>query len=558
MVDSAADSLYKGGIVFSTSVSLQVINMLLLLTVNYNSENCVLHLRRHVSMVNLRAQELKLLSTLEQLDGKASVEQLTSEAELSDAAVMRTALTLQEKQLVKIHAEPQTIVKLGNEGETHAENGLPERRLVKALAAENGEATLDEAIKKAGLDPKFKQIALGWILRKHCATYNSKTNTLQILDHLLHQVAVPEGNDEKLLRYLHGKNQAPLNALNTELQTAVQTLKKRKLLTTEVKTHRIIETTTQGKQAAQQAETAQTEVTQLTPELIITGKWKTSKLQKYNIQAPVAKTWPGKKHPYLSFLEEVRQKLVTLGFKEMTGTSVETSFFNFDALYTPQDHPAREENGIYFVKNPEFGDITPYENAVENVKATHENGWTTGSTGWQYKYSTQEAKRLILRGHGTCLSARTLLNKNLQIPSRHFSIARCYRPEVVDKTHLSEFNQVEGIIIDPKLTLKDLLGVLEKFALEIAGADKVRFKPDYFPFTEPSVELSAYKKGYGWIEFGGSGIFRPEVTLPLGVKVPVIAWGLGVDRLFMMRAGVDDIRDIFSQSLDWLRRKEVT
>jgi len=360
-----------------------------------------------------------------------------------------------------------------------------------------------------------------------------------------------------VLRYLHGKNQAQLGLLSAELQAAVQTLKKRKLLTTEVKTHRIIEITASGKETARQGKVGTEVVTQLTPELIITGKWRTTRLQKYNIEAPVAKTWPGKKHPYLSFLEEVRTKLVTLGFKEMNGTSVETSFFNFDALYTPQDHPAREENGIYFVEDPTFGDISAYEVAMENVKATHENGWITGSTGWQYTYSTQEAKRLILRGHGTCLSARTLLSPNLEIPSRYFSIARCYRPEVVDKTHLSEFNQVEGIVVDEMLTLRDLLGVLEKFALEIAGADKVRFKPDYFPFTEPSVELSAYKEGYGWIEFGGSGIFRPEVTLPLGVKAPVIAWGLGVDRLFMMRAGVDDIRDIFSQSLDWLRRKEV-
>jgi len=510
-------------------------------------------------MVNLRAHELKILSSLEQLGGKASVEQLISEAQLSDAAVMRAALTLQEKKLVKIHAELQVIVKLGAEGEAHAENGLPERRLVKALAELGGEASLDRAAAEAGLDPKFKQIALGWILRKNWAVYNSKTNMLRIADHLLHQVAVPEGDDEKLLRYLHGKNQVPLNVLSAELQAAVQTLKKRKLLTTEEKTHRIIEVTASGKRAAKEATAAAVdEVTQLTPELIITGKWRTAKLQKYNIEAPVAKTWPGKKHPYLSFLEEVRDKLVTLGFKEMTGTNVELSFFNFDALYTPQDHPAREIFGIYFIKDPEFGDLSAYKAAVANVKATHENGWRTGSTGWDYKYSTQEAKRLILRGHGTCLSARTLLSPNLEIPSRYFSIARCYRPEVVDKTHLSEFNQVEGIVVDEKLTLRDLLGVLEKFALEIAGADKVRFKPDYFPFTEPSVELSAYKEGYGWIEFGGSGIFRPEVTLPLGVKVPVIAWGLGIDRLFMMRADVDDIRYIFSQNLDWLRRKEVT
>ena len=227
-------------------------------------------------------------------------------------------------------------------------------------------------------------------------------------------------------------------------------------------------------------------------------------------------------------------------------------------LYVPQDHPAREASDIYYVKDPACGDISKHSKVVEQVKQTHENGWKTGSTGWGYKYSLEDAQRLILRGHGTCLSARTLEAGNFGVPSKHFSIARVYRPEITDKTHLSEFNQVEGIIIDKDLNLKDLLGVLGKFAMEIAGADKIRFKPDYFPFTEPSVELSAYKEGCGWIEFGGSGIFRPEVTLPLGVKVPVIAWGLGVDRLFMMRAGIDDIRMIFSQDLGWLRKKQVT
>jgi phenylalanyl-tRNA synthetase alpha chain len=504
-------------------------------------------------MADLRANERKILSVLQKLSGNASVEQLISEAKLSDAAVMRAALTLQEKNLVKIHAKLETIIKLNAEGKLHAENGLPERRLLNAVIALGGKAPLGKAAEKADLEEQFVRIALGWILRKKWATYDSKTNTLNAPS------APKEKSDEKLLRYLRGcKEHATLSELSQELQAAVQTLKKRQLLTLDDKTRRILEITAMGKHTAQEGAKAAEEVTQLTPELIITGKWRTAKLQKYNIKAPVAKTWPGKKHPYLSFLEEVKAKLVTLGFKEMTGTNVETAFFNFDALYTPQDHPAREEVGIYFVKDPEFGDVSAYEAAVANVKATHENGWRTGSSGWRYKYSIQEAKRLILRGHGTCLSARTLLSPNLEIPSRYFSIARCYRPEVTDKTHLSEFNQVEGIVVDEKLTLRDLLGVLSKFAIEIAGADKVRFKPDYFPFTEPSVELSAYKEGYGWTEFGGSGIFRPEVTLPLGVKVPVIAWGLGIDRLFMMRTGVNDIRCIFSQSLDWLRRKEVT
>jgi phenylalanyl-tRNA synthetase alpha chain len=506
-------------------------------------------------MVELRENEIRILAALDKLDGKASVDQLMLEVELPDAAVMRAALILQENHLVSVHAKPETKIKLTPEGEIHAENGLPERRLLNAVIALGGKATLKQAAEEAGLEEQFAQIALGWTQRKKWATFDSKTSTLQALS------APKEGNDEKLLNSLCGKKEMPAGNLNSELQAAIEMLKKRKAIIVEDKTTRILELTKAGAQAAEEGSikimTGAREVTQLTPELIITGKWRNIKLQKYNIEAPVANVWPGKKHPYLSFLDEVRAKLVTLGFKEMTGTAVETSFFNFDALYTPQDHPARELDGIYRVKQPEFGDISAYANAVKRVKATHENGGATGSTGWGYKYSLQEAQRLILRGHGTCLSARTLLSKDLQVPSKYFSIARVYRPEVIDKTHLSEFNQVEGIVVDENLTLRDLLGVLGKFAKEIAGADKIRFKPDYFPFTEPSVELSAYKEGFGWVEFGGSGIFRPEVTEPLGVKVPVIAWGLGVDRLFMMRAGMDDIRCIFSQNLDWLRKKEV-
>jgi phenylalanyl-tRNA synthetase alpha chain len=503
-------------------------------------------------MVELRAHEQKLLASLEKLKGKGSVENLMYESSLPDAAVMRSALTLQEKGLVKIHVKPQIVIKLNDEGKTHSQNGLPERRLVNAIVALGGKATLCKASEEAGLEKQFIQIALGWIQRKKWAIYDSKTNTLTT-------AATPkeEADEKLLLRLASCPELLIMDQLGEEEKTAAQTLKKRQLLVTADKTARIFEITEQGKKAIHEG-TMRAEVTQLTPELIITGKWREAKLQKYNIQAPVARTWPGKKHPYLAFLDEVREKLVNLGFKEMTGTNVETSFFNFDALYTPQDHPAREIFGIYFVKEPLYGDIDPYRKTVTRVKATHENGWKTGSTGWGYRYSRQEAKRLILRGHGTCLSARTLLGRDLEIPSRYFSIARCYRPEVVDKTHLSEFNQVEGIVVDSKLNLTDLLGVLGKFAVEIAGADKVRFKPDYFPFTEPSVELSAFKEGYGWVEFGGSGIFRPEVTLPLGIKVPVIAWGLGVDRLFMMRSGIEDIRYIFSQDLDWLRRKEVT
>ena len=509
-------------------------------------------------MAELRTQEQQVLYALESLGGTATVEQLIQACGIQDTGVMRNALTLQEKNFVAIHAKIQNIIKLTSEGEQYAKDGLPERKLIIATAELGGAADLKQAAKKAGLKPEFIQIALGWAIRKKWATFTPLNNTLRITDTLLHQIAIPQGCDETFLKHLQNKKQESQEDLNPELQQATEQLKKRKLATIEPKTTRTLQITAEGKKATIENKIAPQEITQLTPELIITGKWHNSKLQKYNIEAPVAKTWPGKKHPYLQFLDEVRAKLIQLGFQEMTGTAVETSFFNFDALFVPQDHPARETSDIYYVKDPQCTDISQHIKAFEHVKETHENGWKTDSTGWGYKYSLQAAQRLILRGHGTCLSARTLETGKFEVPSKHFSIARVYRPEITDKTHLSEFNQVEGIIIDKNLNLKDLLGVLGKFALEIAGADKIRFKPDYFPFTEPSVELSAYKEGYGWVEFGGSGIFRPEVTLPLGVKEPVIAWGLGVDRLFMMRAGIEDIRMIFSQDLDWLRKKQVT
>jgi phenylalanyl-tRNA synthetase alpha chain len=508
-------------------------------------------------MAELRTQEQQILTALEALGGTATVEQLIKTCGIQDTAIMRNALTLQEKNFVAIRAKIQNFIKLTSEGEQYSKEGLPERKLIQAVAELGGAADLKKAAEKAGLKPEFIQIALGWMIRKKWATYAPQNNTLRITESL-QKTSIPEGCDETFLKYLYEKKQESQEDLSPDLQQATDQLKKRKLVTIDPKTTRTLQITEEGKKAAPENKFSPQEITTLTPELIITGKWKTAKLQKYNIEAPVAKMWPGKKHPYLQFLDEVRAKLVQLGFKEMTGTAVELAFFNFDALYVPQDHPAREASDIYYVKNPQFGDISQHAKALEQVKETHENGWKTGSTGWGYKYSLQAAQRLLLRGHGTCLSARTLETGNFEVPSKHFSIARVYRPEITDKTHLSEFNQVEGIIIDKNLNLKDLLGILGKFAMEIAGADKIRFKPDYFPFTEPSVELSAYKEGYGWVEFGGSGIFRPEVTLPLGVKEPVIAWGLGVDRLFMMRAGIEDIRMIFSQDLGWLRKKQVT
>jgi phenylalanyl-tRNA synthetase alpha chain len=296
------------------------------------------------------------------------------------------------------------------------------------------------------------------------------------------------------------------------------------------------------------------EVTFLTPEIIKTGTWQKVRFKPYNVEAIGQKKYPGKRQPYIQFLLEVRQKLVELGFKEMSGPTIETEFWNFDSLFQPQNHPARDWTQTYKLKRPQFG-LLPDKKIVGKIKAAHENGGISKSRGWQYNWSERIASRLMPCAHGTAHSARQLV-EGVELPGKYFSIARCFRPDVVDATHLIEFNQLEGFIVDSTVNFRHLLGMLKEFAEEIAGAEKIKFIPDYFPFTEPSVQLNALHPEMGWIEFGGAGIFRPEITENLGIKGRALAWGIGADRLAMFKLGINDARELFSYNLGWLRRQK--
>lgn len=411
--------------------------------------------------------------------------------------------------------------KLTQEGKTYLESGLPEKNLVELL--KHGPLKLNTARKKI----KNFSIALQWA---------KKNGWVEVKEGKLHLVKQPERIPEQdaLERISQGK----------EVEVDPQLLDAliwRKLVEKESVAVKRVEKLV-GK-----------EVVSLTPELIKTGLWKKVKFRPYNVAAPGKKIYVGKRQPYNQFLSQVRQKLVELGFKEMTGPIIETEFWNFDALFQPQDHPARDWFSTYRLKRPKRGSIP--KKFINAVKKAHEVG-IAGSTGWRYRWDPRKAMQLMPRAHGTCLSARTLAAKP-EIPGKYFAIARCYRPDVIDATHGVEFSHCEGIVVDESLTFKNLLGVLKMFAIEMAGTKKVKFIPDYYPFTEPSAQLSAKHPQLGWIEFGGSGIFREELTKPLGVDVPVIAWGLGIDRLAMFKLGINDIRNLFNRDLSWLRNQKV-
>jgi phenylalanyl-tRNA synthetase alpha chain len=297
------------------------------------------------------------------------------------------------------------------------------------------------------------------------------------------------------------------------------------------------------------------EASALTPEMMKLGTWKDKKFRAYNISINPPRQSIGRKHPYKEFLDFVKYKFIGMGFEEMRGPLVENEFWDMDALFMPQFHPARNIHDVYFVKEPALSRKIE-EPFGKSVAAAHKDGGKTGSTGWRYAFDLERAKRLILRSQGTAVSARTLA-AGPKIPGKYFSIARCFRYDAVDATHAPDFYQVEGIVLGKDINFTALLGLLKLFGQEIAKAEEFQFRPAYFPFTEPSVELHVKHPELGWMELGGAGIFRPEVTAPLGVNVPVIAWGLGLDRMAMVALGIQDIRDLFSTDLDFIRTKKI-
>lgn len=286
--------------------------------------------------------------------------------------------------------------------------------------------------------------------------------------------------------------------------------------------------------------------TELTTEMILSGSWKSTPFKPYNFEALGQPQSAGCLHPLLKVRTDFRQIFLEMGFTEMpTNNFVESSFWNFDALFQPQQHPARDSHDTFFLDDPQNSENFPQE-YLSKVKIVHSKGGY-GSQGYGYDWSLDEAMKNVLRTHTTAVSARMLygLAKDFK-PTKYFSIDRVFRNETLDATHLAEFQQVEGVIADYNLTLGDLIGVLHTF-FERLGMTEIKFKPAYNPYTEPSMEIFCYHQGLQkWIEIGNSGMFRPEMLLPMGLpeKVNVIAWGLSLERPTMIKYGINNIRDL--------------
>ena len=502
----------------------------------------------------LQDAEVAILEVLKK-QKKADIIQLEKLTGLKADVLARAALWLQNKGLIKVKEEPANVVVLDRLGEEYVLKGLPEKAFIRALV--DRKLFPDEIARAADLDKQELKFCIGYTKQKGWVRFESD-GRLSLTDE--GKTYLKEKTlEEKFLEKLSKEKELEIAKLLPEEQHAFQVLKKRKEIVKEIpRKIRDYIITSLGLSVAEKLKKIPALVGVLTPEMIKTGSWRTKKFRRYDVSAPVPKIYIGKKQPYRAFLDEVKEELIAMGFEEMTGPLVEIAFFNNDALFMPQDHPARGIHDIYFVKEPKYGNLNPYKKFLNKVAEVQEKGGYE-STGWQVPFSKQESARLLLRSQGTALSARMLMSPNLKIPGKYFAIARVYRPEKLDASHLVEFNQCEGIVLGENVNFRHLVSLLREFAIKIAGTDKVKITPiAYFPFTEPSAAGYVFHPKFKiWLEIFGAGIFRPEVTKPLGVEVPVLAWGIGIDRLFMIREGITDIRQLFSSDLSYLREAKV-
>jgi len=337
----------------------------------------------------------------------------------------------------------------------------------------------------------------------------------------------------------------------------VADLKKRKLITETSIKYMIVE---KGSEFSVKIERPETD---MTTALIQSGEWRAKKFKDYNFDALGLPPDRGHLHPLMKVRDQFRQIFLEMGFSEMpTNNYVESSFWNFDTLVVPQAHPARDSQDTFFLRFPEKANRLEDRALVDRVSLAH-RGTMDGKwpRGYRYEWSEDESSRNVLRTHTTAVTARMLyelanrhkLSGDSRFkPAKLFSIDRVFRNETLDATHLAEFNQVEGVVLDEDLTLGDLMGILEAF-FEKLGIGRLRFKPAYNPYTEPSMEIFSFHSGLKkWVEVGNSGVFRPELMQALGLPETVtgIAWGLSLERPTMIKYKIENIRDMVGHKVN--------
>lgn len=434
------------------------------------------------------------------------------------------------------------------EGDSCAADGSPEFAVVSLLCSSADGATFLKADFEAALGPQRANRGLQQAMKRKLVSIDRESKAYTMSEGVAS--ASVEDVVGRALQALKNSGGDPEIA-NVPADILKQ-LKSRKLAVSKpFKTYSVFP-------GERLAEARNVHATELTRDMLESDQWKSVIFKDYNFAADGKATEGGFLHTLLKVREQFRLIFLEMGFEEMpTNNYVESSFWNFDALFQPQQHPARDEHDTFFMADPEVSNL-PDSGYVERVRCTHERGGF-GSRGYRYEWSEEEARKNILRTHTTAVSSRMLykLAKETEEagefrPRKYFSIDRVFRNETLDATHLAEFHQIEGLVADKELSLGHLKGIIHEFFKKM-GMSEVRFKPTHNPYTQPSLEIHAYHDGLKkWVEVGNSGVFRPEMLRPMGLPedVTVIAWGLSLERPTMIKYDINNIRDLFGHKVD--------
>ena len=477
-------------------------------------------------------------SVLKHLTNNLTATELASLANLKEVEVMRALQWLEQKGVLELNQTKTETIEIGENGKNYLENGFPEKRFLKSITAKP--QPMNKIKDLACLDNNEFSISLGLLKRNNCIKLGKEAEITKDGLNLL-----KDKTQEDFLKQLPKSLD---NLTKEQIGIEIELSKRKDIIKTETRKIFTLKLLKFGKEILNSKINLDL-IDTLTPEIIKTGTWKNKKFRRYTIDASVGETYAAKRYMVAQARNYIRQVWLDMGFKEMSGPMVESSFWNFDALFTPQDHPAREMQDTFFIEGSKK---SPDKKLLSQIKKQHE-------TKWNYKWEEKPSKELVLRTHTTSTTARTLANlKESDFPAKFFSVNRVFRNEALDWSHLFELNQVEGIVVDPNATFQDLIGYLKQYYSKL-GYDKIRIRPAYFPYVEPGLEIDAFHpKKKKWVELGGAGILRPEVVIPLlGKDIPVLAWGQGLERGISEYYTITDIRELYKNDLKQLRNSKV-